>query len=148
MTARELIERHEGRRKVPYTDSLGFRTIGCGWNLDARPLPSGKISIYLQEHGQITDEMIDQLLDISIKVATSDCEELFPKFDEFTENRQMALVDFLFNLGIKRAKGFKKAIAAINTGRWEDAGKEMEDSTWAKQVKGRAAEVTELIEEG
>jgi len=92
--------------------------------------------------------MIDHLLDISIKTATDDCHKLFPHFDDFTETRKMALIDFLFNLGYIRAKTFHRAIAAINTGRWSDAAKAMRDSNYAKQVPNRAKEIIDMIETG
>jgi lysozyme len=149
MNVNQFVSGHEGRRRKPYLDTAKPPkwTVGCGWNMTDNPLPK-PIKAYLDEHGEITEEMIDQLLDMSIKTATFDCHKLFPDFDNFTENRRMALVDFTFQLGYNRAKKFVHAIAAINTGRWEDAKKEMLNSTWANQCHNRAADVTKLILEG
>lgn len=147
MTIKELLIKHEGVRNKPYKCPAGFNTIGVGYNFDANPLPSD-IADYLNKNGKITNDMIDRLLFLSVSTATADCHSLFPEFDNFTEARRMALVDFLFNIGKKRAMGFRKAIAAINTGRWEDAAKEMRDSNWFRQVPNRAKEITEMIEEG
>ena len=147
MTIKELLKKHEGVRNKPYKCPAGFNTIGVGYNFDANPLPSD-IAGYLKKNGKITDGMIDRLLFMSVSAATADCHSLFPEFDNFAEARRMALVDFLFNIGKRRAMGFLKAIAAINTGRWKDAAKEMRDSAWFSQVKGRAVEITEMIEEG
>jgi GH24 family phage-related lysozyme (muramidase) len=60
----------------------------------------------------------------------------------------MALTDFVFQLGFRRARQFRNAIAAINTGRWEDAANEMRDSLWFTQTSRRAQEVTDIIETG
>lgn len=147
MTIEQFIENHEGRRKKPYKCPAGANTIGVGYNFDANPLPK-KIADYLKEHGEITDAMIDQLLKDSILTAVIDCDSLFPDFEHFSDNRRMALIDFLFQLGKTRASKFHHAIAAINTGRWNDAANAMRDSAWAHQVPHRAEEVTELIEEG
>jgi len=147
MTIKELLIKHEGKKSRPYKCPAGFNTIGIGYNFDANPLPED-IEKYLKENGKITEDMIDRLLFLSVGAATTDCHSLFPDFDNFTEARRMALVDFLFNIGKRRAMGFRKAIAAINTKRWADAAKEMKDSTWFNQVKGRAAEIIEMIEEG
>ena len=147
MTIQELLKKHEGVRNKPYKCPAGFNTIGVGYNFDANPLPED-IGLYLNKNGKITNDMIDRLLFLSISAATADCHSLFPGFDNFTEARRMALVDFLFNIGKKRAMGFQKAIAAINTNRWKDAAKEMRDSNWFRQVPNRAKEVTEMIEEG
>jgi GH24 family phage-related lysozyme (muramidase) len=60
----------------------------------------------------------------------------------------MALIDFVFQLGKTKALKFHHTIAAINTGRWEDAANHMRQSAWFKQVPKRAVEVTDLIEAG
>lgn len=147
MTIKEFITNNEGRRKNPYKCPAGFNTIGVGWNMDAHPLPAPMQS-YLDEHGEITEEMIDNLIEISILSATSDCEDLFPDFDNFSDTRRMALIDFLFNLGKKKAMQFTKSIHKINIGHWQDAANAMRESLWAKQVKNRAVIVTAMIEEG
>ncbi|MDD5459987.1 MAG: glycoside hydrolase family protein [Phycisphaerae bacterium] len=147
MTVYELITKHEGRRKKPYKCSGGKNTIGIGWNFDDNPLPP-YIAGYLAKHGEITDEMIDYLLDISVQRAIGDCQYLFPDFANFSINRQMALTDFVFQLGLKRASGFVNSIAMINTGRWEEAAKNMMKSRWATQTRKRAEEVTDLIAAG
>jgi len=154
----QFITRHEGKRKKPYKCPAGFKTIGVGWNIDANPLPK-KIADYLKEHGEITDHMIDDLLRISIGVAVSDCIKLFPDFEKFSDNRRMALIDFVFNLGGHRTSRFVNTIAAINTGRWEDAAAGIRKSLYWKQLGGdppgtddkrleRPEEVANLIEVG
>jgi len=147
MNLKELLISHEGKRNEVYRCSAGHRTIGVGWNLDANPLPRD-IQAYLDEHGCLNDACIDRLLDISIGWATKDCHDLFPDFDYFTENRQMALIDFVFQLGRTKALRFSKSIAAINTGRWEDAALNLSRSLWYEQVPNRAEEICKLIEEG
>jgi lysozyme len=147
MTTSEFITKHENRRKKPYPDTAKppKMTIGVGWNFSDNPLPP-HIAQYLKEHGEITDEMIDSLLECSISVAEDDCHDLFPDFDNFSANRKMALTDFLFQLGKTKARRFVNSIAMINTGRWEEAAEEMRKSAWAEQVPKRAKEVTDLIE--
>ena len=149
MTAKESITKHEGKKNKVYLDNAlpPKRTIGVGWNMDANPLPA-PIQSYLDEHGEITEEMIDSLLELSIDVATKDCFKLFPDFNGFSENRRMALTDISFQLGYKRLHGFVNTIAAINTGRWDDAANEMMDSAWYRQVPNRAKEIVGLIREG
>lgn len=147
MTIEQFIEKHEGRKLKPYKCPAGAKTIGVGWNIDANPLP-GAIGRCLKETGKITNAMADQLLSLSIKVASSDCEDLFPDFDNFTDNRRMALIDFLFQLGKSRASKFVNSIHMINTAQWKEAAENMRQSAWFNQVPNRAKEVTKLIEEG
>ena len=147
MDVYEFIEKHEGRRARPYLCPAGANTIGVGWNMDANELPPD-VSHFLTENGHITDEMIDRLLKTSVRQAVADCRVLFPDYDGINDARRMALTDFVFQLGFRRARQFRKAIAAINTGRWEDAAKEMRDSAWFTQTPRRAQEVTDIIETG
>ena len=134
-TIREILERHEGRRRRPYKCSAGANTIGVGHNIDANPLPAD-IAKHLRETGSIDNEMIDRLLAMDINRARSDCKKLFPEFDKFSPNRQMALIDFLFQLGLTRASKFINTIAAINTGRWEDVAEGIRKSKYWKQLGG------------
>ena len=39
MSLREMLERHEGRKKKVYRCSKGKKTIGVGHNVDAKGLP-------------------------------------------------------------------------------------------------------------
>ena len=142
-----FITKHEGRRRKPYKDSLGVQTIGVGWNMVSNPLPPAT-QAYLTEYGEITEEMIDDLLERSIRHTNADCHVIFPDFESFTDNRQLALLDFVFQLGFSRVKMFIHTLAAINTGRWEDAANEMRQSVWAKQVPTRAAEIIQMVKEG
>ena len=147
MDVYEFIERHEGRRIRPYRCPAGAMTIGVGWNMDANDLPDD-IARFLVANKYITDDMIDRLLEISVRQAVADCRVLFPGWDAMEPARKMALTDFVFQLGFRRARGFRHAIAAINTNRWEDAAREMLDSAWASQTPKRAAEITEIIKTG
>lgn len=142
-----FIERHEGRRDKVYLCPAGKRTIGVGFCLDYHPLPRD-IQKYLDDHGHILDEHIDRLLTLSISWAVSDCNAMFPAWKSFSHNRKKALTDWLFQLGKMKASSFVHAIAAINTGRWDDAADHMLKSRWAEQTPVRAKEVTDLIRNG
>lgn len=147
MTVYDLIEKHEGRKAKPYKCPAGHDTIGVGWNMEANPLPPA-IAEHLKKHGRITQEMIDELFQTSVRQAVADCRVLFPEFDLFSDARRMALIDFVFQLGFARARRFVHSIAAINTNRWADAAKEMLKSRWAEQTPKRAETITDMIEEG
>jgi len=147
MTLKEFITSHEGKRLKPYKCPAGKNTIGVGYNFDSNHLPSD-IETYLKTNGQITEEMSDRLLNISISRAAHDCLSLFPSFNDFSENRKMALIDWMFNLGLTKASRFIRTVHCINTGHWDGAANNMRQSLWARQVGRRAVEVTYLIENG
>ncbi|MFA5323156.1 MAG: glycoside hydrolase family protein [Smithella sp.] len=147
MTLKELLVKHEGWKLKPYKCSAGKWTVGCGYNFSDNPLPED-IEKYLSITECITDEMADRLLDLSIGWAVADCHKLFPRFNKFSQKRQDALIDFLFNVGIRTAKKFVHTIAAINTGRWEDAADGFRNSAWFRQVNERGIEIASMIEDG
>jgi lysozyme len=147
MTLNEFIERDEGRRAKMYHCSAGRRTIGVGRNMDANPLPPD-IQAYLGQHGYITEDMIDSLLEADIRHATADAKVIFPAFETFSQPRQWALISFIFQLGFTGAKRFTRSVNAINEGRWEDAANFMMQSLWAKQTPVRAKRITQIIRTG
>ncbi len=147
MILKELLINHEGKKLKPYRCTAGKLSIGIGHNIDANGLPSD-IQAYLDEYGEITDEMVDILFDIDSQNAMNDCRKLYPSFDSFSDNRQMALIDFLFNVGYVTARTFKNTNKAINEERWEDAGNNFINSLWYKQVGNRGKDIVSLIKEG
>ena len=146
MSLKEMLKRHEGLRLHKYICPAGKPTIGYGWNLE-NPLPDGIVSYY-RMRDEITEEMADELLDISIDNATRQCWALYPGFVQFSENRRNALIDFVFNVGAGTALKFKKMRACIDREDWECAADEMIDSLWYRQVGNRAKEVVEMIRRG
>jgi lysozyme len=59
----------------------------------------------------------------------------------------MVIVDMVFNLGIQKFKGFKRAIAAIEAEDWSMAATELQNSVWYSQVGARAREDTRIMSE-
>src|SRR3569832_2996050 len=96
-TLLQQIERHEGKKRVMYEDSMGIPTIGIGHNL-SKPL---------------SDAAIQQILRDDLNDAMSECLHAFPWYAELTEPRQWAMIDMCFNMGLPRLLGFKKFIQAM-----------------------------------
>ena len=131
-TLEQMLERHEGCRNVPYIDSVGVQTIGIGHNL----------------HKPLSRAAIEQIFRDDIADAKNDCLHAFPFFADLTEARQCVLVNMCFNMGLARLKGFVKFLQAVELGDYETAATEMLDSLWAKQVKRRALELSNLMRGG
>ena len=143
----DMIRRHEGLWLKPYFCPGGHKTIGYGWNMEAHPLPED-IASCLRVMGEITKDMAERLLNISVDTATRQARGIYPGFDGFTENRRHALVDFVFNLGVGGALKFKQMRHAIEAGDWNYAADCMIESKWYQQVGNRAKEIVGLIREG
>jgi lysozyme len=142
-----MVKRHEGLRLKPYSCSRNHTTIGYGWNIDAHALPDD-FAHYLRGNGQITLEMAERLLNISLAGAEADCREIYPCFDSYTDNRRMALIDFVFNVGAAGAMKFRLMLKAIKAGDWNRAADEMYFSQWQKQLPNRADEIIGMVRTG
>lgn len=128
----ELI-RDEGLRLKPYQDTVGKLTIGVGRNLEDRGLNRAE-ALYL--------------LDNDIASAQMDLGRVLPEFPTFSDARQRALLNMVFNLGRARFSGFRKMIAAIRAGHWDLAAREALDSRWAEQVGIRADRIAAMLRNG
>ena len=112
---RKLVKRHEGFSLIPYKCPAGFNAIGWGWNYDCNPLPDDVFE-YMHEHGKITVEMAERLLDISIKIMLENCRKLYPEFDSFSENRKNVLCDFVLNVGYPTASQWTAPLESESAG--------------------------------
>ena len=114
----DLLERHEGRRKRLYVDTVGKLTIGVGRNLT---------------DGSVSEIEIAFLLANDLRRFTGYCERMFPTWLTLSEPRRAALVDMMF-MGPGRVRGFKRMRAALRRQDYDTAAAEMLDSKWARQV--------------
>ena len=137
--ATEMLIRDEGLRLNLYHCSKGKLTIGVGRNI---------------EDNGISKATAMQMLDEDIQSSYLSLSHLFgaEKFDAFTENRKLALLNMIFNLGERRFIGFVKLIRAVRAGDWVTAAEESLNSKWAHQVDdgpggkiGRADRVAEML---
>jgi lysozyme len=128
-----MLVRHEGLRLRVYQDPLGIWTIGVGRNLEDKGITEGE-ALMLLEH--------------DIEECRSDANLRFKWFVALEPARQDCLINMIFNVGMSRFLGFKKLIAALEALDFEAAAKEMEDSRWAAQVKGRAVELAQMMRSG
>ena len=62
--------------------------------------------------------------------------------------RQYALLDMCFQLGICKLKGFRKMIKWMQAKQWKAAAEECLLSDYAKQTPARARRIARVIREG
>lgn len=132
MTLLDQIERHEGRRRTVYFDSLGVPTIGVGRNI--------------RDKGLSEDE-IDYLLQNDVRECLADL-VTFPWFDALDNVRQNVLIDMRFQLGAAGFRKFKGTLAAVASGDYVKAGDHMQASLWARQVPTRAKTLIRMMKTG
>ena len=125
----ESIKKHEGFRSKPYPDPIH------GWDV-----PTFGIGFTY-----ITEEESEYLLERRVAMIRERLTTSIPKFTSLSENIQNILIEMAFQLGVVGLLKFRKALAAINDGDYEEAAKEMLDSKWARQVPRRATEMASKV---
>lgn len=124
---------HEGERLKPYRCTAGKLTIGVGRNLEDRG---------------ITAEESAYLLNNDIQREWKALTTALPWVTGLNDVRQRVLLDMAFNLGIAGLLKFKNTLATIQRGDFVKAADMMLDSLWAKQVKGRAVRLSQMMRSG
>lgn len=128
-----LLAGDEGRRRLPYVDTVGKISIGIGRNLTDVGL---------------SDDEINYLFTNDLNVAFVAARAVCPVFDRLSLARQGVLLDMAFNLGQKRLAQFHDTLLAINEARYNAAADHMLASTWAQQVGDRAHRLALLMRTG
>lgn len=129
----EELKVDEGVCFYPYRDTVGKLTIGVGRNLDDRGISISEICT---------------MLDNDIENIELELDREFPWWRELSDNRQRALANMCFNLGITKFRKFRKMIAALEQENYPLASYEAINSIWAGQVGARAERIADLIRQG
>jgi len=149
----ELIK-HEGLKLQVYQDTLGIDTIGIGRNLEDRGITKQELdeldipSIdHVYEYG-ITEADAVYLATNDVQIVEEELVRAHPCVDRLDSVRQLIVMDMAFNMGVPRLCKFKNMWAAIHEEQYDVAAKEMLDSRWARQVKGRATKLANAMHNG
>lgn len=142
MALRDRIKDHEGLRLKAYQDTKGVWTIGYGHT--GQEVKEGLVWAL---------QMAEDTLTADIKLATFCCSARFNWFDGLDQDRQDALVELCFNMGIGRlgppAHGllsFTHMLASMQAGNFEEAADQLLASKWDEDVGAdRANAVADLI---
>ena len=151
---KDLVKSHEGLRLHVYRDSLGYRTIGYGCNLEpsyarvwcwAARVQYDKL---LAGEIELTEAQAETILDEQLEKTVREARKVFGgQFDLLPDNAAAIVCDMIFNLGPTRFAEFHRFIEAVKRLDWNEAVSEMLDSVWAKQVPSRVADDVRLIGE-
>ena len=124
---------NEGVRSKVYLDTEGIETIGVGRNLRDRGL---------------SDDEIELMLANDIRDFQEEVERAFSWWSDLDDVRQRVVVDMAFNMGLGSLSKFVNTLSHIENGRYEEAGVEMLDSKWARQVGDRANVLSNMMKTG
>jgi len=145
----ELIKKHEGFRAEVYHCTAGHRTVGYGYNLDANPL---KLSD--TELANIAKAGVDKSLGLILLCDLLQY-QIEPKlvkalswFTKLSVERQAVLLDMAYNLGVEGLLKFHNTLMFLERRDYNKAASNMLASAWARQVKGRALTLSEIMRTG
>ena len=137
---REEIKYDEGSVNEIYLDHLGLATFGIGH----------LVTEWDEEYGwevgtPVSEDRCNEVFDSDIQIVLSDCQHLYPDFDDLPEEVQRIIANMMFNIGRPRLSKFKGMKAGVDARDWNKAADEMVDSRWYRQVTKRADRLVERM---
>ena len=136
---------HEGMKLMPYRCTAGKLTIGVGRNLeDNPPTPEEARALGDYMHG-ITENAAKMLLRNDIARCFEALKRIVEGFEELDEERQYALLDMCFQMGVRGFRRFKRLLKAVEQRNFELAAFECLTSKYAQQTPKRAKRIAQRI---
>jgi len=127
------LQRDEGVRLHPYSDSVGKLTIGIGRNLTDVGISIAEASL---------------LLTNDVSAVQTQLQSNLNWWANLNEARQGALINIAFNIGWSGLLGFHNTLTLLEAGDYNGAAAEVLKSKWAAQVGARATRLSEQIRTG
>lgn len=128
--AMEILKRHEGYRQFPYDDTRGILSVGYGRNMATVG---------------ISEEEAAYLLGNDIQLAANRLSRLMDCWSYLTDLRRAVLIDMAVNMGVWKLLKFKKMLAALRAGDYQEAAAQILDSEAAKQTGTRYKELAAIM---
>ena len=130
---RTELEIDEGCKYHIYLDHLGLPTAGIGHLL------KGTDPEYNKPVGTVVSkERVAEWFEQDVQTTLSDCKKVYDDWDNMNEEVRLICANMMFILGYPLYCKFKKKIQAVKVGDHLEAGNQMQDSRWYKQVTNRA----------
>lgn len=149
---------HEGFCSHPYRCTTNKLTIGIGRNIEQNPFTPSELEIVGKNFmtDGITKASALIILKGDIEKFESQIVKNIPFYENLDAERQYALLDMAFNMGIGSAKlgsglmGFKNMLKNLGTGFYKEASKECLDSKYGrdKNLYNRSRRIAKTIETG
>lgn len=145
---------HEGFRSKPYRCTNGKLTIGIGHNIEDNPFTEEELRLVGKDYMEkgITKAQAFAILAKDIMKFDSELRQNIPFYERLDDERQYALLDMAFNMGIGSNKkgllSFKKMLSYIGTGFYKQAAAECLDSKYGRELPKRAGRIAKTIETG
>lgn len=156
MTIYEMLRYDEGLKLNIYKDTEGYWTIGIGHLLTKNPLKSVGIKnldslLGRSTNGTITESEAQKIFQKDVEGVNRDIKgnsTVSPVFDSLDSERQKALQNMVFQMGISGVAGFKNSLALLKAKNWNQAAVNLKQSKWYRQTPNRAGRVIEVFRTG
>ena len=137
---REQLKIDEGCVYEIYNDHLGYPTFGIGHLVrESDPENGSPLGT------EISEDRVNEAFDADIEIVLSDCNILYPDFEDLPEEAQQVIANMMFNLGRPRLSAFKGMKEGVDARDWNEAADQMVDSRWYRQVGARAERLVERM---
>ena len=77
---------------------------------------------------------MDELLDATVALAVTGARNLVPTLDALPADKQLVLVDLVFNMGEHGLSKFVNTLQAVKDQQWKAAASALQDSAWFHEV--------------
>ena len=139
---REQLKIDEGCVYEIYNDHLGYPTFGIGHLVrESDPENGSPLGT------EVSEDRVNEAFDADIEIVLSDCNTLYPDFDDLPEEAQQIIANMMFNLGRPRLSKFVGMKRGVDAKDWDSAADEMVDSRWYRQVGARAERLVNRMRE-
>ena len=139
---REQLKIDEGCVYEIYNDHLGYPTFGIGHLVRESDPENGSPLGTAVSEGRVIEAF-----DADIEIVLSDCNTLYPDFEDLPEEAQQIIANMMFNLGRPRLSKFVGMKRGVDAKDWDSAADEMVDSRWYRQVGARADRLVNRMRE-
>ena len=139
---REQLKIDEGCVYEIYNDHLGYPSFGIVHLVrESDPECGSPLGTAVSE-GRVIEAF-----DADIEIVLSDCNTLYPDFEDLPEEAQQIIANMMFNLGRPRLSKFVGMKRGVDVKDWNSAADEMVDSRWYRQVGARADRLVNRMRE-
>ena len=96
---------------------------------------------------EVSEDRVNEAFDADVEIVLSDCNTLYPDFEDLPEEAQQIIANMMFNLGRPRLSKFVGMKRGVDAKDWNAAADEMVDSRWYRQVGARAERLVNRMRE-
>lgn len=155
-TIEKMMRGDEGVMTKWYSDHLGYPTIGIGHLLSMEKTKDmTKINAWISRdvgrtvtNGTITLDEVSMVFRRDLKKHLNAMKihpVIGPIYEKLNASRKMALTNMCLQMGVGGVAKFKNTLKCMDRGDWVNAYRNMKESLWASQTKGRASRVSKVI---